>query len=492
MPKKESGTRKQDYIIQLVSSLNAAEKRYFKMATAQQKGEKKYNRLFDEIARVGQYDAEALSRKLKVTKKQLADDKNYLQSILLDAVKNFDTGRNSWHHGYLEGLALYDRGLYHYAIDHLNSVIAGAEKEEHWAVVQSALMTRSACLLRIAAPQEELDRLHQHFLQVLDKAKEQEILRHLSYSFSIIANGIDLNKADLSYRQHPLYQADYTSLSSLRAQMCWFTLHLGDAMVVSFDAPEALRLARKQAEHFGSEGRLLDINPGAYYGMMIYWANAEENAGNIDKALSIIKDLLQLLDKPRKSDTQQTVANYSHHARQILAHLHLMAHDYPAAISAFASIYTNLKSYNEPNQVDILHFYALSLLLAGRPAEASDILEELLTMNSKTREDLYVSARLLILLVQYDLDNFDVLLHNIVSTKSYFVRHKIEDKRFAHFLKHFASVVKAADKKTAIRTLMDEMLQQPSSRDVIPFPRREIIYWLEQKLVQKKKPAAHT
>lgn len=494
MPKKESGTRKQDYVIQLVSSLNAAEKRYFKLNTAQQKGDKKYSRLFDEIAQLDQYDADKLSRKLKVTKKQLADDKNYLQSILLDSVKNFDTSRNQWHHAVLEGMALFDRGLYHYALDHLDGVIAAAEREELWPVLQSALHYKAGCMVRAGVTDlESYRQLHMQFTEVLDRAREQEDLRHLSQTFSMVTNGINLDTVDTSYRQHPLYRADYTDLRSVRAQIYWFTLHLADAMILTFDHVEALRLARAQAAHFGQDGRLLLINPGAYYAMIVYWANAEENAGDTLKAISILARMLQDIDAlPRSEQSGGIISHYRNHARHILSHLYLNAGDYTRAVSMFDAVYKEQKAYNEPNQIDILHFYALSLIYAGHASRAHDILEELLTRNSKTREDLYVSARALMLLVQYDLGNHDVLLHNIVSTKSFFARHKVEDKRFGIFLKYFTQLVKAADKKKALLVLQDEIMRSPASRDVIPFPRRELLHWVEQKLGHKKKGSPHT
>src|ERR1700739_3091526 len=82
--------RKQDYLVELIHSLNASERRYFKLFNSPQQGAKKYELLFEELSKVETYNAGTISKKLKISKKQLADDKNYLQQVLLRALRNFN------------------------------------------------------------------------------------------------------------------------------------------------------------------------------------------------------------------------------------------------------------------------------------------------------------------------------------------------------------------------------------------------------------------
>jgi tetratricopeptide (TPR) repeat protein len=82
--------RKQDQLLSLVNSLTPSEKRYFKLYNNIQPGSKKYDRLFNELAKREHYDATLICKNLKVTKSQLANDKKYLEKVLIKALRSFN------------------------------------------------------------------------------------------------------------------------------------------------------------------------------------------------------------------------------------------------------------------------------------------------------------------------------------------------------------------------------------------------------------------
>src|SRR3954471_13485669 len=81
--------RKQDHLIQLIHSLTPSEKKYFRQYISARHDSKDYERLFDMLHKSDTYDADTVSRSLKKSKKNLADDKEYLQEILLRSLQNF-------------------------------------------------------------------------------------------------------------------------------------------------------------------------------------------------------------------------------------------------------------------------------------------------------------------------------------------------------------------------------------------------------------------
>src|SRR4051812_40531190 len=82
--------RKQDQLITLIKSLTPSERRYFKLYNSIQPGNKKYAQLFNELAKLESYDAALICKKLKATKAQLANDKKYLELVLMKALRSFN------------------------------------------------------------------------------------------------------------------------------------------------------------------------------------------------------------------------------------------------------------------------------------------------------------------------------------------------------------------------------------------------------------------
>ena len=79
--------KKQDYIIQLIKSLEPNERRYFRLFSSLQQGEKKYLQLFDMLEGQDEYDATALSKQLGMPKSRLAEVKHYLNDAILNSLR---------------------------------------------------------------------------------------------------------------------------------------------------------------------------------------------------------------------------------------------------------------------------------------------------------------------------------------------------------------------------------------------------------------------
>src|SRR4051812_19019237 len=75
--------RKQDYLVQLIGTLSAAEKRTFKLFANAQSGDKDYLRLFDALENQQVYNTKVLARQLGMNGRQLINNKYYLNQILL-------------------------------------------------------------------------------------------------------------------------------------------------------------------------------------------------------------------------------------------------------------------------------------------------------------------------------------------------------------------------------------------------------------------------
>lgn len=80
------------HLFQLIKSLSQSEKRYFKIFSSFQAGNKVYLELFDAIAKQKEYDEKKLKDKLKI--KAFATAKNYLYSLIMRSLRSQQQDKN--------------------------------------------------------------------------------------------------------------------------------------------------------------------------------------------------------------------------------------------------------------------------------------------------------------------------------------------------------------------------------------------------------------
>ena len=120
--------RKQDYLVQLIHSLTPNEKKHFRQILEGSDSRKSYGKLFDVLQKANHYDADAVSRVLKKSKKNLADDKEYLQEILLRSLHQLHSNslpKAKVFAGLIEGDILANKGLVEFALAHIRKLKKG-------------------------------------------------------------------------------------------------------------------------------------------------------------------------------------------------------------------------------------------------------------------------------------------------------------------------------------------------------------------------------
>ncbi len=78
-------------LFDLIKSLTKSEKRFFKLQSALQSGDKNYVRLFDLIDKMSEYDEENVKKTFKGEKfiKHLPSEKNHLYKLILKALRSY-------------------------------------------------------------------------------------------------------------------------------------------------------------------------------------------------------------------------------------------------------------------------------------------------------------------------------------------------------------------------------------------------------------------
>lgn len=116
-------------LFDLIKSLSKSEKRFFKLQSALQSGDKNYVRLFDTIDRMVEYNEEHVKQVFKGEKfiRHLPSEKNHLYKLILKALRSYygDTSISSILKQEIKNIEiLYNRALF----DECNKFLIRAKK----------------------------------------------------------------------------------------------------------------------------------------------------------------------------------------------------------------------------------------------------------------------------------------------------------------------------------------------------------------------------
>jgi hypothetical protein len=122
--------RKQDHIMALIKSLTVAEKRSFVQITKAETEDKEYLKLYEELLTVERYDASALSKKLGKKKASLANEKKYLEKVLMKTLREMKADQPHMKpiNSLLDSVVLMDKGLYELASSSLKRTIEQSQR----------------------------------------------------------------------------------------------------------------------------------------------------------------------------------------------------------------------------------------------------------------------------------------------------------------------------------------------------------------------------
>ncbi|MFN7119594.1 MAG: hypothetical protein ACK4TA_22550, partial [Saprospiraceae bacterium] len=260
-----------DALFELIKSLEQAEKRHFKIFAKRHVLEKgnQYLLLFDIMDSLPDYDEALIKRKLGNTlfAKNLSSSKNYLYTLLLQSLRNYNAGRSvraELHELWLDIDTLTEKGLLKQASKLLNKAKKLAI-EYHYDIPHLELMIMDRKLIRRY--------ISNHADQILkERQQETETLLH-----------------NISYR-----------LKMLDIYEVFFLNHRNRN-----DTKESLTEMLKAAENLtAQEDQVQSFEVLLYYHMLFFnYANVEKNH---EKAIQHLGALIELYEKNyRRIDEDQ-------------------------------------------------------------------------------------------------------------------------------------------------------------------------------------------
>jgi hypothetical protein len=475
--------RKQDYIIQLIKSLDPSERRYFRLFSSLQSGEKKYLQLFDLLEGVDEYNASELSQKLDVTMNHLGGIKHYLNDTLLGSLRNISEQTTEIASLYVakeDARILLSRRLFVQAVDLAEKTSARAMQLDQFEVVIELLNIRYIGLLN-SQRLEEAAAVCDEYKQIAELEAEVMALCRLKAMATFYE--IRRNKPDEFKKlcEDPLIEHGPEKLKSIRSKSVWYDIVYRYYMS-SDQVTKVLEISRQEWECYLANPIIKISNGSAYITSFTRLQYMEHVNGNSARALELAEQLKLTLNDGSVDLSKARRTTFMAYNESFRMYVLLRLERFDKVLKESPAVIELMKSRPLPEQYANIFNYALALVYAGEHSRAIDELNKLLEINTELRVDLQQLSRLLLVMVQLDCGNYSLIPYHIKAAKSWMKRHNYENKIVEELYKHFLAASKATNReKRKIYQQMFELMEggkfQPLA-DVIMLP-----YWLKTRAV---------
>ncbi|MBK6541653.1 MAG: hypothetical protein IPG10_10325 [Flavobacteriales bacterium] len=460
----------------LATSLTKSEKRFFKLHSTLQSGDKNYLRIFDAIDKQKVYDEDALKRLFakETFIKHFPSEKNHLYKLILKALRAYHA------EGTISGILkqeiknieiLYDKALYKECNKLLHRAKRIAlENEKFYYLFE--LLNWEKMLLEEAYESGEftkdLDALIAEESEVLEKLRNLAAY-HILYSkinYVFRSGGYVRSEEEHAMveeiAQHPLIVGKNTALSHRAATICFYTQ--GFCAWAKRDWRMALTKFLRVKEILDRETVLKPDLAKRYVRTLHYIINAQIELGEYKAAREHIKLMRSLSELTGFGGIQigMQVFNASY-----LSELRLMDRmgEHTKALDLVDAVLVGLEDEGPRlhKEQELEFWFALSCVHfgAGEMNKALFWLNKVLNDPEPTlRQDIFTYARLFNLVVHYELGNFDLLEYIVRSTHRFLSKrhraHEMETVLIDH-VKRLARATQPTAKRDLYKSLHDRM-----------------------------------
>lgn len=491
-----------DDLFQLIKSLDQSEKRYFKIfATMHIKGqeENKYIQLFDAIEKQSEYDEAEIRKKFKNEKflNQLHVAKNYLYNNILKSLRLFHSERSKLNElmDILRDVQiLFDKSLYKQCrklLDKAKKIAYTYEKHSHILAVLDWEKTLARTSAYANTEEKDLMGYYDEINYTMDKLTNiNEYWKLTMKSFLLrkkqgeIRDKTELKKFN-EIIKHPLLQSE-NKASSFQSKTFYFNIkglyyftnkdykNLLHHCLKLVELLEAYPLLRKEDNYIASLYNLLLV---------------QIELKKYDDALGTIKKLRAIESHSPALQTRIFVTSYDTELN-----LYLRTGEFEKGKPLVSEIEQGVKNFGEKinKESEVLFSFNIAYLYFGL-GEFNESLKWInKIINDKDlniREDIQCFARILNLLIHYELGNYDLIEYIMKSTRRYLSNKNKLNKFELITLNYIRKLINADiddDKmfiynewKKELNAISDDILE------IKAFEYFDFVSWLESKLGKK-------
>ncbi len=490
-------------LFQLVKSLSKSEKRYFKLSSSLQSGEKNYMKLFDAIEAQDEYDELSLKKKFakETFIKHLPSEKNHLYNLILKSLRGFyaDKSAAAILQEQLRNIELlFNKALY----KECSKLIRKAKKiaydyEKYYFLLD--LIDWEKILVEEEYSRgdfdKDLNKLVEEESDSLEKlrniAEYQILYSQINYAIrkAGFTRSVEEQNIVEKIANHHLIKGKNTALTTKAATACYYIKGMCASTERNID---------DAFTNFTKVVKIMEDNPTVMKELPKRYVKALNNLMYVymdnddwENCIATIEKLKGLTKKSgfESIDVQLKLFTFSHNAELLIC---ITKGDFDKAKSQVVpSILEGFSKYEGKinNEEEMLFYYNISRAYFGSGDYKGALKYINLVLNDSEvglREDVYNFARLINLIIHYELGNYDLLDYTIKSTKRSVTKNQRNFKFETVFLKDFRKLLKVKntddlqqkliDFKDELSEVMKDPFEQPANKYF------DFISWLESKI----------
>lgn len=492
-------------LFSLIQTLTKSEKRFFKLNSSLQSGEKNYLKLFDFIEKQSSYNEEELKNHFSTEKfiQHLPSEKNHLYKLVLKSLRAYysDQSVKSQLKQDIKNVEiLYQKALYKECAKFVKRAKKTASDYEKFYYLFELIGWEKKLMeedFEEGLFNHNLDDLIQEETRVIEQLRnlaEYHILySKINYVFR--SGRFTRNEAERKVveqiSEYHLIKGKNTAISVRATSICYYIQGLCAAS--NRDYETALVNFRKAKAILDKNPKIKSDLPNRYiytlnFLMHCYLDNNDFiNAEKMQIELSLLEDLkgYKSLDSEVKIFSTTAIGKMQILNRQ---------GKFSEALEIVPEIDTKVEKYaeklNKEKTLLIDYSKAYTYFGVGNFKQSLKLINGVLNDNEKQlRQDVYSFSRIFNLVIHFELGNYDFIEYESKSTSRFLNKHEKDyqiEKVFMKYIKKIAKEDFGPDKKTIFENFhaeVEELMKDPSEQVILEY--FDVKAWLYSKIKRK-------
>jgi len=418
--------KKNDAVFQLIKSLTRGEKRNFRMLAQLTSGDKKYLQLFDTLDGLDEYNEVKILKKFRKDpsfEKQFAYNKNYLYNSILNSLAYFHKGADSELSSLtIQVKILSEKSLFHQAKKLLRKVKEKVIVQERFEELLKLLNLEAEVIMRtenVKIIRDAMRAVEFEEKVTLEKIENLLEFRKLKTRVEILRRTFYMARTDNEVKlMNEVTSSDLLSdegcALSNRAKFMYFEIHEN---IATYNGDEELGLfyAEKALEILDSVPEILKEQQAKYLMLLNSLTRHQFILHGPEVAMPT---MMRMRDVKPRTPFERIYRFHRFYIGYTSLHTD-MGELMPEKIEVEMMNELKVLKNDLSDNVKLTAFYWLSLynFYQDKFSVALEWINKFLNYRkSEARSDLQVMARLLNMLIHYELGNYDLIEYNLKST----------------------------------------------------------------------------
>jgi hypothetical protein len=426
-------------LFKLIKSLTKSEKRFFKLSSALQTGDKNYVKIFDFIDSQAEYEEDEMKKVFmnETFIKHLSSEKNHLYKLILKSLRSFysEDSLNSILKQEIKNIEiLYNKALYKECEKFVNRAKKIAKETEnfyYWTEIISWEKKLKEEALEEGIFEEDLINIIREEEDVIDKLRNLAEYQIIYSKINHIFRSGGFTRSELEEMQveeiadYHLIKGKNTAKSIRATSMCYYIKGLCAATNRNYT---------DSYQFFNKTRDILDKNPiikqdlsTRYIQTLTYLLRCYIDGRKFKEAETLIKDLISL--KGTKGfntiNTEVRILSNAYFMELLLLQRKGKFKESIDLIDSIDLFISENKEIISKEQYVLFKYYkSVSYFAVGEFKSALFLINEVLNDNEQNlRQDIYSFARIINLVLHFELGNYDFTEYVIKSLNRYLSKH---------------------------------------------------------------------